>query len=224
MKCNNCNCNIEGDAFVCPLCHEKLPHHEQAPVYPKLSVVKRKPFFISSVARFYFFITLITFFILLISNIVTLKKYPSWWSIFVGLVFSYGLILIKNTIPQNFSLSLKMVVQILFFSFLMLSLKLIFKIENNVFGYALPITLLTAIIVFFILTMCLQRKDNTLIFSFVVFSIIVGLIPMIFWLAGFYQHFLFSIICFSVSASLSLFTVIFFSKSFIEGFKKKYHI
>lgn len=224
MKCNNCNCSIEGEAFVCPLCHSKLPYNHQDPLYPKVSVVKKKSFFVSSVSRFYFFITLVLFFIAVIANVFLYKLFNYWWSIFLGLCFSYGLILIKNTIPKYYSLSLKMVIQIIFFSCLMYTLKLIFKIENEVFAYALPITLLVSILVFFILAMCLHKKDDTLVFSFVFFSIIIGPIPMFFWLSKFYQNYLFSIICFSISSALILFTVIFFSKSFINGFKKKYHI
>jgi len=222
MFCENCKVTFESDTGCCPLCHEKIGEIKTINrLYPPRNKMITKSQF-KNFTKVYLFLSLIAVVVSAIINYMAINKFS--WSVivFVGSIYFYTLI--KNTILAKSNIGFKIMFNAVLMCLLLYAIDY-FTTHNTKWSleYAIPFLLIGTTFSIMVLAFSNSRKWRDYVI-YIMATVIIGIIPYIFYLTNLITVYWPSLICFLYSIFTILGMLMFFRKKFTNEVKKNFHI
>ena len=230
MRCKYCNIEVNGNAIVCPLCHEKLegePNGVFAEYPPKKSepVNKHSHF---TFKHIYIFVAVTLFLVSVAINLIYSPTVQWFWLIAILGVYLY--ILVYNTILSSNSIGAKIFLQGLC---IFLIIYATYGVLNDIAGtttsanwlldYALSTVILLSLISIIIYTLIMVRNNYSLLID-INFISLMGFVPIILYACKLIINPTLAIACAILSSLVIVGSILFGRKELASEFKKKFHI
>lgn len=216
--CEKCKINVRGNIKNCPLCQNKLSGSSDEILYPKLETVFKQ------YKIFFKFLILITAIISVTSLAVNLLIPQSGiWSLFVVFgIICFWICLVtaykrRNNLAKNISS------QVFLISILCIIWDIVTGWRGWSLSYVLPISCTAAIFSLVILSRLLKFAPADYIVCLAT-DILLGIIPLIFFLSGLASTGIPSVICTGLSVIAFIFILLFEGKEIKIELAKRLHI
>lgn len=231
MRCKYCNVEIEGQAVVCPLCHEKLAQDPQSdaqvPTYPPKRL-HRHPHTHFTFTNIYLFVSAVLFFIGMTIALVLTPQVQWFWMI--ALIALHGYLLVRYTILSARSIGMKIFLQACMILILLVAADRIFlplAEETPTLDWtleiALPAILGVSTIVMGVLTAVYARRRPSVLMDCILLSSL-GFLPLILYATDDLTSPYAAIACAVLSGIAILCCVVFGRKEIAQEFSKRLHI
>ncbi|MDD7314879.1 MAG: DUF6320 domain-containing protein [Bacilli bacterium] len=175
--CNKCNIDVDTTRMTCPLCRDVLVENNKPSTdFEPYEGYKPKPVKLHIARRIFIFLSIMICSVCAVINALTYKG--TIWSLVVigGIIYLW--VLIKGTIISRRNIALKLVLQALAITILLLQIQLITPNVHWLTPYALPFimigTIFSITLLIFIKTM--RYKDYML---YLIAVALVGTLPLI---------------------------------------------
>lgn len=222
MYCENCKVSFDSDTGCCPLCHEKLGESKtENRLYPARDKMITKTQ-MKNFSNVYFFLSLIAIAVSVIINFHAQHKFT--WSVVVvvGTIYFYSLI--KNTILAKSNIGFKIMFQAVLMSLLLYAIDYFITNKTNwSLEYAIPFTLVGTTVSLTVLAFSNSKKWRDYVI-YILSTVVLGLIPFIFYLTKIIDVSWPSLVSFLYSIFTILGMLMFFRKKLTNEFKKNFHI
>ena len=222
MYCENCKISFETDTGCCPLCHEKLGEFKtENRLYPARNKMITKSQ-MKSFSKVYFFLSLIAIVVTAIINYNIQKKFT--WSIVIVASLIYFYTLIKNTILAKSNIGFKIMFQAILMSLLLYAINYYLATASNwSLEYVIPFTFFATTVSITVLAFSNYKKWRDYL-VYILSTVVLGLIPFIFYLTDVITIYWPSLVSFLYSIFTIIGMLMFFRKKLTNEFTKNFHI
>ncbi len=216
--CENCKVSVRGNGEFCPLCQHTLIGEGSEEVYPKLPTLfhQHALFF-----KLLIFITAAAGIICVAINL--LLPQSGYWSVFVILGILCFWISFSSTIKKRRNIPRTITTQVILTSIFCIFWDIITGWHGWSLDYVIPIVSGIAMLSLAVLAKIKRMPVNDYIVYFIL-TIILGILPLIFYLTGMLHIFIPSIICIALSLLSLLSLLLFEGKNMRLELRKRLHL
>ena len=220
-KCSKCKVNVNSHRKTCPLCGQILdnPNKEtQTMLYPPYNSNSKK---INLFLRILLFTSIITIVISLLINLLTNPKHL--WSIYVIIGVFYGLILIRSTIMSKSNVALRLVIQMITLSIVVVAIEELSDSGSWALDYVIPFICIVTTLSIIIIIISKPMIYSDYLF-YLLIAVIIGFVPLILYFTKIVDVLWPSISAAGVSI-ITIFGMIFFAdRATKDELKKRFHL
>ncbi len=220
-KCKNCHVTIDDHMDTCPLCWHRMKDSssDKQKLYPSYSYdppIKRQ----LQQYKIFLFISIC------VSSLVLLINFLTWqgkfWSIFVVAGIVYVWLLVVHTILQRRHVGLKILVQLIAISAIMIMIDKLAGWHKWSTNYVIPFLIMgSAISINIAVSTTEMRWPDYSIYQIII--MVVGLIPLVIYLLGGATVLWPNVAAGFVSFVIFIALIIFKDKKFKQELKKRFH-
>ncbi|MBO1004651.1 DUF6320 domain-containing protein [Pseudogracilibacillus auburnensis] len=218
--CKNCHVHLDKYLKKCPLCLRRMNHNYKSSLYPDYNYNDARK---NIKCKVFLFLTIIFTSVCTLINLLTIKKEPTLWFIYVLVIVFYLWVLIGHTIISRKNFGSKIHLQIFALSFLFLVIDLNSGFERWSVNIVIPIIILLGTFLIS-LKIATEKMFVNAYMGYVMSVIVVGFIPLILYAIGISTLFWPS----SVVTLFSLLAIIgvymFADKIFKAEFNRRFHL
>lgn len=216
--CDKCRVNVRGKELLCPLCQNTLSGPDEEDIYPVLPTIYKQ--------YELFFKLLILFTVVAGISCVTVNLIipdTGYWSVFVVLGILCFWISLAFAIRKRHNIPRNIVNQVFILSLLSVGWDYITGRHGWSLDFVIPITSIAAMISLAVLAKIMKMPvGDYMVYLFS--NIAFGMIPLIFYLAGWINVVVPSVVCIAISI-LSLSALILFEgKNMRMELVKRFHL
>lgn len=216
--CDKCKVNVRGDAETCPLCQHKLSGTGGPEPYPKIQTI------FSQFGRLFKFLILLTVSgAILCAAINLLLPQSGYWSVFVVLGVVCFWISFAFTFKRRANLPRTITTELILISIFCVLWDAGTHWHGWSVDFVIPIAGSTAMLSIATIAKIRRMPASDYIVYFVL-DIILGIVPLVFYLTGILRVALPSLLCISISL-ISLITLLLFEgKNMKTELSKRLHL